>query len=140
MEYKRFKSPDNSVRRVALLSGHVFLIDGEWSPIPEYAWKASYAEGAISEDMIRNLTADNMDVEALNRINTVADRNEQIRSKIKEWVANNELDHFTSNGKPKATDLTEALGFRVTNADRDTVWFKLVESGYDPSRTGSTSA
>ena len=49
---KRFKSVDGKDKRIALLSGHVFIVGKDWCPLPELAHSAAYATQCISEDMV----------------------------------------------------------------------------------------
>ncbi len=52
MKNKRFKSVDGTDKRIALLSGHVFIVGKDWCPLPELAHSSAYANQCISEDMV----------------------------------------------------------------------------------------
>lgn len=57
MASKKFKSASTKPRRVALLSGHVFMIGNEWVDIPDFAWQEAYVQGCVSEDMVMSKTS-----------------------------------------------------------------------------------
>lgn len=49
---KKFKSVSGEDVRIALMSGHVFIIGKEWQTLPEYAHADAYANKCISDDML----------------------------------------------------------------------------------------
>jgi len=56
---KKFKAPNGVADiRVALDNGHITIIGQEFISLSEMFWAASYAGGAISEDMAESKTID----------------------------------------------------------------------------------
>lgn len=127
MQYKNFKSGTGKEVRVALTSGHVFLVHKEWQPIPEFAWQDMYSCGAISEDMIKNVSSESMGAAAVAVINSVAMRKETIKQTIRDMIEDNDPEYFMKDGRPKSPEITKRTGLKITNNERDEVWFKLQE-------------
>ena len=129
MEYKNFKSFTGSEVRVALISGHTFVIScDEWTPIPEFAWRGSYSEGATSEDTIQAATMSKEVLEVVQVKSDVEDMKRRAKVIIKGWVDSNDLSKFSKgDGRPKSNEVSKELGCRFHNAMRDEVWYKLQE-------------
>ena len=124
---KKFKSSDGTEKYISLTSGHTFRINKNWQSIPDWAWMDCYAAGCISEDMINNLASDDINPEVLSKLQTTAQRKDDIKRAIIRWYNENQLDKFDVRGAPKVRELTEEVGFRVGKNERDEVWYKLQE-------------
>lgn len=131
---KRFKSTSGNQVRIALLNGHVALIGSDWTDLHQRFWNDAYANGCISEDMIKNTSTKDVDPKVLNTLNNIALQKNEVADAIRKLVKENVLDSFDSNGKPKATQLTSMVGFRVTNPMRDEVWYKVQQEMSDDSK------
>ena len=130
MKFKKFKAVDNIERRIALLSGHVYLISSEWIRVPEFAWKDCYAAGCMSEDMIAKSTyLDEAEAGVVEQLNNKARQKVEMEALFKGWVVENITDNFDTKGRPKIIPTSEFMGFRVPNKLRDEVWFDMVENG-----------
>jgi len=130
MQFKKFKSLDNIERRIALLSGHVYLIGPDWQNIPEFAWKDCYAAGCMSDDMITKAVYINKEESGVvERLNNKAHQKVEMEALFKGWVVENKLENFDAKGKPKMIPTSEYMGFRVPNKLRDEVWFDMVKNG-----------
>lgn len=129
METKNFKSFTGTTIRVAMTTGHVFLIGcDDWVSIPQFAWQASYSEGATSEDTVQ-AAAMSDDVLQIVKIKTnVEDRKLQAKEIIKGWVEENNLEMFRKNdGKPKSNEIGKILKCQFPNGLRDEIWYQLQE-------------
>ena len=123
---KKFKSTTGQPVRVALIDGHVAIIGTEWTDLHERFHSQAYANMCISEDMIKNAALDGLDPATVNVINNVALQKNEVEAAIRKLIEENQLDAFDSKyGKPKSNILTDMVGFRVTNAVRDEVWYKV---------------
>ncbi len=127
MQKKKFKAPDNIERYVALTSGHCWRIAGEWVSIPEFAWQDCYAAGCISEDILRGLMAEEKgDVDSLTQ--KKVNNEEEIRAILLNWMEENKMENFTTNGSPKLKPLSEELGRKADRGIVDGIWFKIQEN------------
>lgn len=131
MQNKRFKSMTGEEVRIARIDGHVTLIGTEWTDVHPRFHTDAYAAGCISEDMVKSSATSDVDPKVVNTLNNIALQKNEVESAIIKLVKNNDLESFDSKGKPKATVLTQMVGFRVTNAVRDEVWYKVQEKGND---------
>ena len=122
---KRFKSTTGQPVRIALTTGHVAVIPTQWMDLHERFHSQAYANGCISEDMIKNTASDHIDPKIVNVMNNVALQKNEVADAIRTLVRANDLEAFDSKGKPKSNILTDMVGFRVTNAVRDEVWYKV---------------
>ena len=129
---KRFKSTSGSPVRV-VRDGQVAWVETDWSPLPPFFHRQAYIEGCISEDMVQNTSTDYISPGLLKNLNKVAMKKERIKDAILQMIEENEISLFTNfrnkGFKPKATVLTERLGERVTNGDRDEIWFHMLKDG-----------
>lgn len=128
---KRFKSTSGNQVRIALLSGHVALVETTWTELHQRFWTDAYSQGCISEDMVKNTSTSDVDPKVLNTLNNIALQKSEISDAIRKLVRDNVLESFDTNGKPKATKLTSMVGFRVTNSLRDEVWYKVQQEMAD---------
>ena len=128
---KRFKSTTGKPVRISLLDGHTIIIGTEWMDVHQRFHAQAYAGQCISEDMVKNAALDGVDPAVVNTLNNVALQKNEVESAIRKLVADNALEAFDAKGKPKSNILTDMVGFRVTNAVRDEVWYKVQESGND---------
>ncbi len=97
---KKFKSVDGSVKRIALLSGHVFIIGNEWKTVPSHAESACFAAGCVSEEVAKGVKGSLEDPLKLH-----AAKGELTKLKLKgylktEWKIREEKS-FTTLGEPK---------------------------------------
>lgn len=130
MEIKRFKSMSGEEVRIARIDGHVAIIGTEWTDLHPRFHSDAYAAGCISEDMIRNAPTD-VDPKVVNTLNNIALQKNEVESAIIQLVKDNDLEAFDTKGKPKSSILTKMVNFRVTNAMRDEIWYKVQEQGND---------
>lgn len=131
MENKRFKSMSGEDVRIARVDGHVTVITTEWTDIHPRFFSEAYAAGCISEDMVKAGSSNSLDPRVVNTMNNVALQKNEVESAIMKLVKENDLDSFDTNGKPKSQVLTKMVNFRVTNAMRDEVWYKVQEQSND---------
>jgi len=124
MEFKNFKSADDTEKRIALTSGHVYLIGREWIKIPEFAWSDCYAAGCHSEDMF---TSKMIPEVVANTMGTVAQRKNTIRGILERWIEENDQSKFNKAGNPNTVQLQKEIPFKVTKAETMEVWYKLQE-------------
>jgi hypothetical protein len=117
---KKFKSPDGSDRRVVSDDGcSIIVVNDAWQKVPAELWEDCYAMGCISEDMLVNSAVSSVDQSVQETITKVHARKDAIKTEILKIIHNNEIEAFDAHGRPKATLLTERLGFRVTGPERD---------------------
>lgn len=134
METKKFKSIASKPVRIALLDGHVAWVTEEWVDLHPRFHSEAYAAGCVSQDMYRNAQLSETDARIANTMQNVALQKREVEDAIRKLVEENDLESFDNkNGKPKSTVLTEMVGFRVTNAIRDEVWYYVQESMNDAS-------
>lgn len=129
METKNFKSFTGEPIRVAMTSGHVFIISSDdWTEIPEFAWKDAYSSGATSEDTVQAAAMSDEVLQIVETKSNVEDRKIQAKKIIKGWIEANDLDKFSkNNGKPKSTEIGKILKCQFPNGIRDEVWYQLQE-------------
>lgn len=127
MEFKNFKSAQGNEVRVALTSGHVWIIGREWRRIPEFAWSSCYAEGCVSEDMFNNSVVKELPETVVKSLATTAQRKDLIKGVLQSWVDESRGDKFTIKGFPKTPELQKELPFKVTKNEVQEVWYKLQE-------------
>lgn len=125
MEPKRFKSTTGEEVRIAQTSGHVTTIGVDWTDVHPRFHSDAYASACISEDMVKSSAIKDMDPKVVNTLNNVALQKNEVTDAIKKLVRDNDLDSFDAKGKPKSTVISTMVGFRVTNATRDEVWYKV---------------
>jgi len=129
METKNFKSFTGEDIRVAMTSGHVFLIStGEWTSIPKFAWRDSYSAGAVSEDTVQAAAIDKTTMDIVKTKTKVEDRKLMAKEIVKGWIEENDLEKFsTKDGKPKSTEIGKILKCQFPNGQRDEIWYQLQE-------------
>lgn len=125
---KRFKSTTGKPVRISTTEGHVTWVETSWTDLHQRFHSQAYANGCISEDMIKNNSVNEVDPRVVNLLNNVALQKNEVEDAIKKLLADNQLDAFDSKGKPKSTILSEMVGFRVTNPVRDEVWYRIQEN------------
>lgn len=130
---KNFKSTGGKTVRIALLDGHVTLVEPSWTSIHKRFWNSAYASGCISEDMVKNTSTADIDPRVISTMNNIALQKNEVADAIRKLVRDNSLEAFDSRGKPKAVVLTEMVGFRVTNAVRDEVWYRVQQESNNES-------
>lgn len=122
---KRFKSTTGQPVRIALTDGHVIVINTDWMDVHQRFHSQAYANGCISEDMVKNTASSQIDPKVVNVMNNIALQKNEVADAIRQLVRDNDLESFDSRGKPRSDILTKMVGFRVTNAVRDEVWYKV---------------
>jgi len=132
MKFKKFKSVDGEPKRIALTTGHVYLIGNKWTDIPELAWRLAYAEGCISEEFVLSGNKEPTKV--------VAGKELLMREAvdvIKSWIKDNKTENFTkTNNLPNVFKLREALGSdEIDNKFRDTAFITASEELEDDAPT-----
>ncbi|WP_027389235.1 hypothetical protein [Chrysiogenes arsenatis] len=60
----RFRSRDNTVRRITLPNGQIVRIGAEWREIPSSLHDAAFEVGCISEEVARSVTPPQDDAKA----------------------------------------------------------------------------
>jgi hypothetical protein len=123
----RFKTRNGNTIQVSGGSGHDAVVGPEWRDLEERFHLSAYASGCISEDQIRNTANEHIDPAAQEMITKIALRNEAILGVMRDIIDNNNLKALNSNGMPITTFLSEKVGFRVNNSERDALWYKLQE-------------
>lgn len=124
----RFKSLTNEPVRIALLSGHVTVVDVEFKELHARFHRDAYALGCVSEDMLKGQAAAAMPEKMAEHIVRKATKMQRLAEVIADWVDTNKLDNFSkSTGKPDARLLSDAVGENVSSAERDEVWYKHQE-------------
>lgn len=122
MQWKKFRSPNSSVRRVALLSGHVFEIGLEYVNLPEFAWSEAYRAGCMSEDMAVN---NSVPSELLKALSDEATEMDKIKEIILDAIEVSERSAFKKDGNPNLVYLTHKLGYRPEPGLVGKVWFRI---------------
>jgi hypothetical protein len=125
MNIKNFKSPDGTTKRVALLSGHTYLIGTKWQMIPEFAWSACYAAGCASEEMFNAVDRGETLASLVNHNTMTSNVNEQLQDLFTSWIENNEEEHFDSRGVPKLAHVKAAIGPFITKNTMLFAWETL---------------
>lgn len=125
MDFKNFKSASDKQIRIALTSGHVWLIGREWIKIPEFAWSACYAGGCISEDMFTNSVIKDIPEAVVKSLSTSAQHKDLIREVLLGWVENNRMDNFRNDGNPNMVRLSSDLPFTPQKGMVAEVWSKI---------------
>ncbi|MCP5414363.1 MAG: hypothetical protein H6961_07120 [Chromatiaceae bacterium] len=134
MESKKFKSIAGQPIRIALLDGHVTWVAEDWTELHPRFHSAAYSSGCVSQDMYRNSQLSESDARVANTMQNVMLQKKEVEDAIRKLIDENNLEAFDNkNGKPKSNTLTEMVGFRVTNAMRDEVWYFVQESMNDAS-------
>lgn len=131
MENKRFKSMTGEEVRLAQVTGHITIIGTEWTDVHPRFFSDAYSAGCISEDMVKSAASDSLDPRVVNTMNNVALQKNEVESAIIKLVKENNLESFDMKGKPKSQVLTQMVNFRVSNAMRDEVWYRVQEKGND---------
>lgn len=90
MAFKSFRSPTPDTRRIALTTGHIYLIGPEWSPLPDFAWTEAYAAGCISEDM----NATGIPSEVLRTLSDEAALLDEVKAVIQEAIDDSVAEAF----------------------------------------------
>lgn len=134
MASKLFKSASGEPVRLALLSGHIAVVGNEWIQLDERFHSSAYASGCISNDMALNneISINQRTVEILDK---VAQKKEKILGAMRTLVEDYNSDNFTTGNKPKTSLLTEMIGERVMNNERDELWYTLQDELKDNDPT-----
>lgn len=120
---------DTEPVRVFAPGGHVTWITQEWAPLHQRFHMDAYSKGCISDDMVKNPSAENIDPSVVNVLNNVALQRNEIETAMRKVIAKkNPNDFQEKDGKPKATTITSIVGFRVSAAQRDAAWHKIKET------------
>jgi hypothetical protein len=127
MAIKKFKTQDGTYKQVEGGGSHLTRIGPMWKEVEERFWRSAYAAGCISQDMVENTAMDHVDHAAIRQIERIAVRNKDIMDVMRNIYESNDLDALAPNGRPKINLITERLGYRVTNSERDALWYKLQE-------------
>ena len=112
MQFKKFRSPDQFTRRLALLSGHVYLVGNEFQSLPEFAWKEAFSQGCLTEDMIVALQIDPSVVQGLSE---QAGLKMKVREAVQDAIKHNRAEAFKKDGYPNAVWLSNKIGVRVSS-------------------------
>lgn len=113
-------------RRVALLSGHIYLVNGyEWQALPEFAWSEAYSKGCVSEDMFTGGGV-NIPPELLKGMVDEAGLIEELEGAIKDAITVNAQDAFyKGSGDPKTNWFAAKLAKNVTKEQVMKAWFNV---------------
>jgi len=123
---KRFKSTTGEDVRIALLSGHVFLVGSEWKDLPEFAWSDAYAQRCISEDMITGNGSVGVTTEVMAKMDHIALAKEEIKGAILEAMEEGNESFFNKmNGVPKVSAISEKLGKKANQQYVREVWYRI---------------
>jgi len=139
---KNFKSLDGTNKRIALLTGHTIIIGPDWTPVHERFHPEAYSCGCISEDQVKNLGIEGATDSAAKTLNKMSLKKSDIRTAIIKLINENKIDAFTSGihgGKPKSSVLSEMIGTRVMNSERDAIWYKMQEEGFEALKDESST-
>ena len=123
--FKKFKSPDGTERRIASTMGWIFLVDGDYQNIPEYAWSECYALGCVSKDMFQAGALNDADSKVVKQLSKVAERENAIMNLMRKWVDGNERLMFDKGGNPIATEIRDELHITISRDERDRCWKNL---------------
>lgn len=126
---QKFKSNTGKPVRISQISGHITTVGVEFAPLHERFHKEAYANGCISNDMVKSAAVDSIPTHVAEKIIKTATKQQRIMDIIREWVADNRLGNFSdATGKPDARILTETLGEAVSSYERDEAWYKHQEA------------
>lgn len=99
----------------------VILKKDQWTPIPESYWRAMYAAGAISEDMVATDAKDITDV-----IDQATARRRAIKEEMKRIITEDDRQYLSQTGRPILSHLNKVMGFteeqKITANERDDLW------------------
>lgn len=122
VQWKKFRSPNSFVRRIALLSGHIYLVGMEYQELPDFAWSEAYRAGCVSEDMAVN---SNVPPDLLKALSDEAGEMDAIKEVLLVAIENSVHDAFKKSGEPNLVWLRNKLGYRPEPALVDKVWFRI---------------
>jgi hypothetical protein len=124
MNYKKFRSSDDSVKRVVYDGMYSWEVGKEWVRLPEFAWKEAFVSGCVTEDMVGrwNSTEENMV-----QLKAIEDQKEQrIMEVIQQLVNEGDPLKMDQLGKPKLSAINELLVDNTINiATRNKIWKKM---------------
>lgn len=133
MQFKKFKSLDGIEKRIALLSGHTFLIGQEWVDIPETAWDEAYANKCISSDYLGNF----IEKEVPDRAYIIPEKlsktelDSKIRQTLIDMLIEGNPENFDelNNNYPKITIVREKanVGMQCAPALVKKIWEEILE-------------
>jgi len=114
IKFKNFKSVDGQAKRVALMSGHTYIIGDTWVLLPDFAWSEAYSKGCASEEMIAAVERGDT-LASLVNVNTLEENlTEKLQTLFRAWMETAAEDCFDSKGMPKLAKVRAALGAHIT--------------------------
>lgn len=121
---KKFKSPDNTNRRVMHPSGiHSAIVGEDWTYLPEHLWVPAYMAGCISEDI---LTRDITEEQGLALVNAERHKFERLVEKaMKEILEEADPENIDKYGKPKIAAINKKVGQPVQSHLKEKIWYKI---------------
>ena len=129
---KKFRSRTGVPVRLALLSGHVAIVDGEWQSLPLIFHESAYASGCVSEDMIANASLkEGIDTGVLNQLQKTANLKDKVKSAIEDAIVSNDLKAFNSKGDPTHAYIKKSVDEPVPAHLREAVWSEMLEEGFN---------
>lgn len=123
----KFKSKSGSPVRIALLSGHVTIVTGEFQQLNEIFHSEAYSLGCVSEDMIQNKAASAIPLHQAEAIADKATTEDLIIEEFKRIVEENDQSVMTKSG-PDARHLTTIVGKRISTSLRNELWYKFQQT------------
>jgi hypothetical protein len=120
----------DEVVRIASTSGHIVLVGGEFTEVPEHMERDAYALGCVSEELYNSIKSD-MEKDAAAAKNSLlgggnppgsADRSPVVIATIKTMLESSEDGYFTKAGLPNLKVLEKLCGFTVSKDDMETAW------------------
>ena len=130
---KKFRSTSGKIERV-VSEGKVALVGTDWKTLPSPMWSAAYASHCESEDMVANKIGGMSDDPEVKVINKALDKKARIKDAIFRLLEDNNVEDFTyyrktKDYRPATKAINKLVGFQVSNAERDMIWHRLLESG-----------
>ena len=124
----RYRSRTGDPVRIALLSGHVAVVTGEWRELPDQFRDAAYASGCISDDMeVNKEVTKAVEAGALETLSQDAELKSKVRSAIQKALDEDNYKAFTVKNGPTHKYLTDEVGEKVPSHIKDAVWGEFLE-------------
>ena len=117
--------------RLTSTSGHICIVDHEFSEVPPHMEPDAAAAGCISEEVyneLRDQIANELKASELLKMNaglTPEQRMEKIKASMNEMLNSSNTTYFTAKGLPNKKELNSRCGFTVEDAEFIAAWEKV---------------
>jgi hypothetical protein len=125
MEYKNFKSANGEMIHINTLSGHQFILIGEFRELPDFAWGMAYSLGAVSEDMQVTSVKNYVEEKRLELLAQEAADRAKIKEKMQVAYTNPAV-YLDSKHKLVQRKIISLLGKPIKRDLMDEIWAEIV--------------